>query len=193
MAFEQLEIECNAKKINGYPISTTKTPNTIPVAGLNGDNSNVLSILLNENFFGLSSTNIADLPADLINYANYNIKYYNVDTSEWRMYKPDLYSFNTNGYATINISDNRLLLQWGYSSGTFEGSYSVTFPVAFSVAPYAILCAYKWGTAWNTTAGVLGQIITSSMTSTGFSWYCQSVEQRPTVGGIYWLAIGYVS
>ncbi len=191
MSFDQLEIECNANKINGYTVSNVKTPNTIPIAGLNGPESGTLENMLDESYFNISSTDLKNFLATLSGYADYNIKYDDTNKT-FVACQPDVISLTTNGYATLQTAGStRTVIQWGYSaSGTSEQSYSVTFPTSFSATPYVILCSFYWGDPWHTSSGIEAQVLTNAITASGFTWYRQSIDITPSIGGIYWLAIG---
>jgi hypothetical protein len=87
-------------------------------------------------------------------------------------------AFSTNGFITIRIGGGGVLyIQWG-STGDFDGSGSVTFPVAFPVVCWWAIGSDRFG-------GSSRIVSTSGISRTGATF------QKDGVGnGIYWIAIG---
>lgn len=102
---------------------------------------------------------------------------------------PDMSFFSsvvgTNGYQKL---PSGLIIQWGQNSMPAPGSSnSVTYPIAFPSAVYAVLITT------NATGGATTGIAPSStnvVTTTGFGWVRFAGADYSSYGVGYWMAIG---
>lgn len=100
-------------------------------------------------------------------------------------------TLSSNGAAFIPCGAGGIFLQWGNATGVWNGSNTITFPRAFSAAPYSI-----WMTQIVPTAGSsireFCQVLSGSQTTTRFA--PRFIGDGGTVPSsdrtIYWAAIG---
>lgn len=94
-------------------------------------------------------------------------------------------SLAQNGYIKFS---NGLTLQWGvYQPGgnLGENTYGQTFPVAFTTACFVVLpVPIAGGDAWV-------QVVSASITTSGWTARVQAEEPGKNILGWYWLAVGH--
>ncbi len=145
------------------------------------------NVTLNLNGLGAKPIKRADGANPPVGYlANGTVRKLVYDGTNWRDFTPAFGSASLSGSGYYRFPDG-LTLQWGNGT-TSSGVGTITFPIAFSSAPYAVMAMDSAASSWSTSnasflgfsgysaTGVTAQSVTwngSAMTRafTGFAWF----------------------
>ena len=106
-----------------------------------------------------------------------------------------LYSFTESNRSGHFQTPEGLLIQWGTKSvasltATATTNFTVTFPVAYTVAPHVIMNLYRTTLANSKRFAVLARSVTTTAINGGIYNSGAAVSSASTVG---WIAIGVIS